>query len=67
MPQGFFSDKPITKIINNQLKEFTQELNVVLTKIENWKVAGLHVINSEVWKIRKFNNLLLWYWNAIYN
>ena len=37
--------KPITKIINNQLdiklEQFTQELDVVLTKIENKEVAGL--------------------------
>ena len=52
------------KIIVNQLDiklgQFTQgELNVVLTKIKNRKVAILDEIPQEVWKTRKFDNLLL--------
>ena len=52
------------KIINNQfdikLEQFTQEeSDVVQTKIKNSKTAGLDEIPSEVWKIRKFNDLLL--------
>ena len=42
------TDKPIMKIINNQqdikLGKFTQELNVILTKIKNRKAAGLDEI-----------------------
>ena len=60
--------KPITKIIDNQqdfkLRQFTQE---ELTKIKNRKAAGLDDISPEVWKTRKFDDLLLWYYNTIYN
>ena len=64
--------EPITKIINNQqdikLGQFMQEeLNVVLTKIKNKKAAGLHEISPEVWKTRKFDNILLRYCNTVYN
>ena len=60
------------KIINNQLdikqRQFTQaELNTVLTKIKNRKAANLDEIPPEVWKIRKFDDLLLPYCNAVYN
>ena len=45
-------DKPITKSINNQLDikpgQFTQELDVVLTKIKSRKAAGLDEIPLEV-------------------
>ena len=59
-------------IINNQLdiklKQFTQEeLDIVLTKIKNRKAVGLDEILPEVWKTRKFDDLLLKYCNAIYN
>ena len=65
------TDKPITKIIYNKrdikLGKFTQEkLDVVLTNIKNRKAAGLE-IPSEVWKTRKFDDLLLRNCNAIYN
>ena len=43
------------------------ELNVVLTKIKNRKAAGLDKIRPEVWKIRKFDDLLLRFCNAVYN
>ena len=64
--------EPITKIINNQidfkLGQFTQEeLNSVLRKIKNKKAAGLDEITPEVWKIREFNDILLWHCNAVYN
>ena len=57
------TDKPITKV-NNQLEikleQFTQgELHVVLRKIKNMKAAGLYEIAPELWKTRKFDNLLL--------
>ena len=65
-------DEPITKIISNplvtKLGHFTQEkLNVRLTKIKNRKAAGLDEIPPEVWKTRKFDNIQLWYCNAVHN
>ena len=65
------TDKPITKINNYQidikLRQFTQdELDVVRTKIKNRKAAGLHEITPEVWKTRKFDDLLLRYCNVMY-
>ena len=54
--------EPITKIINNQLdfklEQFTRELNFVLRKIKNRKVAGFDEISPEVWKIQEFDNTL---------
>ena len=65
------TDKPITKIINNQIDikpgQFTQELNVVLTEIKSRKAACLNKIPLEVWKKRKFDDLELQFCNAIYN
>ena len=65
------TDESITKIISNQLDiklgPFTQELAIVLRKIKNMKVAGLDEIPPEVWKTRKFDDILLRYCNAIYN
>ena len=66
------TNKPITKIINNQqdikLGQFTRdELDVVLAKIENKKAVGLDEIPSEIWKTKKFNDVLLRYYNAVYN
>ena len=65
------TDKPIMKIINSQLDielgQFTQELNIVITKIKNRKAARLDEIPPEVWKTRKFNDLLLQYCNNVYN
>ena len=50
------------------LGQFTQgELDVVLTKIENKKAVGFDEIPSEVWKTRKFDDLLLRYCNAVYS
>ena len=65
-------DKPLTKFINNQLDiklgHLTQEkFDVVLTKIKNWKAAGLDEIPPEEWKTRKFDDMLLRYCNAFYN
>ena len=64
--------KPITKIINDQLDikvgQFTQvELDVILTKIKSRKATGLDEIPPEVWKTRKFDDVLLQYRNAEYN
>ena len=66
------TDKPIPKIVNNQLDIklgwFTLEkLDVVLRKIKNKKAAGLDEIPPEVWKTRKFVDLLLQYCNTVYN
>ena len=66
------TDEPIVKIISNQLDiklgQFTQEeLDLVLRKNKNRKAAGLHEIPPEVWKTRKFDDILLQYCNAVYN
>ncbi len=49
-------------MINNQLdikiEQFTQEFNLVQRKI-NKKAASLNEIPPEIWKTRKFNDLLL--------
>ena len=57
-------DEPITKIISHQLDiklgQFMLEgLNLVLRKIRNKKAARLDEIPPEVWKTRKFNNILI--------
>ena len=66
------TDQPIMKIIDNQLdiklRQFAQEeLDVVLKKIKNRKVARLNEISPEVWKTRKFKDILFRYCNAIYD
>ena len=66
------SHEPITRIISKQLDiklaRFTQEgLDSVLRKIKNRKAAGLDEIPPEVWKTRKFNDILLRHCNAVYN
>ena len=65
------TDKPIMKIIHNQLdiklRQFTQEeFDIVLTKIKNRKATGLDEILPEIWKTRKFGDLLLCYGNTVY-
>ena len=62
---------PITRIISEQLDiklgPFTQEeLDLAQRKIKNRKAAGLE-IPPEVWKTRKFDNILLRHYNAVYN
>ena len=50
----------ISKQLDIKLGLFTQEeLNWVLRKIKNRKAAGLDEIPSEVWKTRKFDDILL--------
>ena len=66
------TDKSITKIINNQLDiklgHFMQdEFDVVQRKIKNRKAAGLDEMPPEVWKTRKFDDIMLAYCNALYN
>ena len=65
------TDKPITKIINSKLDiklgQFTEEdLNIVLTKIKNRKAVDFDEIPPEVWKTRKFEDLLFQFCNAVY-
>ena len=54
--------EPVTRIISKQLDiklgPFTQEVNSVLRKIKNRKAAGLDEIPPEVWKTRKFDDIL---------
>ena len=64
--------EPITRIISKQLAiklgPFTQvELDSVLRKIKNRKAAELDEIPPEVWKTRKFDDILLRHCNAVYN
>ena len=64
--------EPITRIISKQLDiklgPFTQEeLDLVLRKIKNRKAAGLDEIPPEVWKTRKFDDILLRHCNAVCN
>ena len=63
--------EPIMRIISKQLHiklgQFTlEELDSVLRKIKNRKVAGFDEIPSEVWKTRQFD-ILLRHCNAVYN
>ena len=64
--------EPITWIISKQLdiklRPFTQEeLDSVLRKIKNRKVAGLDEIPPEVWKTRQFDDILVRHCNTLYN
>ena len=65
-------DEPIRKTFRNKLDiklgQFTQEeLDSVQRKIKNRKAAGLNEITPEVWKAMEFDDILLRYYNAIYN
>ena len=65
------ADRSITKIMNCQrdikLGQFTQEeFSVVQTKIKCRKATGLKKIPLAIWKIRKFDDLLLRFFNAEY-
>ena len=44
-----------------------EELDLVLGKIKNRKAVGLDEIPREIWKTRKFDDILLRYCNAVYN
>ena len=64
--------EPITRIISGQLDiklaPLTQEkLDSVLRKIKNRKAAGLDEIPPEVWKTRRFDDILLRHSNAVSN
>ena len=60
------TDEPITKIINDQLDvklgQFKQEeFDVVLSKIKNRKAVGVDEMPPELWKTKKFDDILLIY------
>ena len=58
----------IRKQLDIKLRPFTlEELDSVLRKIKNRKAAGLDEIPPEVWKTRKFDDILLRHCNAVYN
>ena len=63
------TDKPIQKIINDQLDvklgKFEEKLDTVLEKIKDRKAVGLNEIPPEVWKT-KFNNMVLWLCDIVY-
>ena len=66
------TDEPITRIISKQLDiklwPFTKEkLDSVFKIIKNRKAAGLDEIPPEVWKTRKFDDILLRQCNAVYS
>ena len=66
------TDEHLTKIISNQLhiklgQFMHEEFDLVLRKTKNRKYAGLDRITPEVWKTRKFDDVLLRYCNAVYN
>ena len=58
----------ISKQLDIKLGPFIQEkFDSILRKIKNRKVAGVNEIPPEVWKTRKFDNILLRHCNAVYN
>ena len=66
------TQEPITRVRSKQLDiklgPFThEELDSVLKKIRNRKAAGLDEIPAEVWKTRKFDDILLRHCNAVCN
>ena len=44
-----------------------EELNIVQTKITNRNAASLDKVSTELWKTRKFDDILFRYRNAVYN
>ena len=53
--------------LNIKLRQFMkEELNIVLTKIKSSKAAGLNKIAPEVWRTRKFDDILLQLCNTLY-
>ena len=71
LPHPEVTHEPITRIISKQLDiklgTFIQEeLDTVLRKIKKRKATGLDEIPPEVWKTRKFDDLLLRHCNGVY-
>jgi len=61
------TQKIIDRQLDIKLGDFTtEELNEVLKKLKSRKAAGLDEIPPEVWKTRKFNDILLRLCNAVY-
>ena len=54
------TDKPTKEIINNQLDIKLEEIYAVLKKMKSRKFAGFEKILPEVWKTRKFDNIVVW-------
>ena len=66
------SDSTIEKLIEQELEIKTGafnelELDLVLKNMKNKKAAGLNRIPPEAWETGKFNDLLLYYCNEVYN
>ena len=66
------SDSSIEKVIEHRTEikagPFNElELDVVLKKVKSKKAAGLDGISPEIWETGKFNDLLLYYCNKVYN
>ena len=62
------TDRPITKIIDDQQGQLTQEeLNLILAKVKSRKAAGLNEIPLGIWKTRKFDDILIWFCDTVYN
>ena len=66
------TNKAVEKIVEHELSikkgNFSkEELEKVLTKIQNGKACGLDNIPPEVWKTGNFNDELLAFCNAVYN
>ena len=60
--------RPYVSRIDIKLRPFTpEELDSVLRKIKNREATGLDEIPPEVWKTRKFDDILLRHCNAVYN
>ena len=58
----------ISKQLDIKLGWFMQEeLDSVQREIKNRKAARLDAISPEVWKTRKFEDILLQYCNTVYN
>ena len=58
----------LSKTVDIKLGPFTQEeLDLILRKIKNRKVAGLHELPPEVWKTKQLDDILLRHCNAVYN
>ena len=65
------TDKYCKEIMNDQLDikhgQFMEvEFDVVLKKIKSRKAVGLDEISPEIWKTRKFDDILLRFYNAVY-
>ena len=70
-PPSEIIDKPIKNIISSQLdiklgQIMEEELDAVLIKTKSRKAAALDKISPEVWKTKKFDDILLRLCNVVY-